>query len=226
MKNALVLAAGLAAMVVGSGPVRAADFAVPPATVVARDWAGFYAGVNGGYGWGRSQWSDPAFGTGSRFDTSGGLFGGQFGYNWRTGALVLGLETDLDWTNIGGSLAGIGGVCGAAGGGQCRTEQDWFGTTRGRVGYAFGKWLPYITGGVAYGNIKTVQPSGSSSKVNAGWAAGAGVEYALNPNWSAKVEYLHLDLGTATFFDAASKADALKAPVTDDLVRAGINYHW
>ncbi len=191
------------------------------------NWTGFYAGINGGYAWGRSSWSDPAIGANSgNFITSGGLVGGQVGYNWQTGAVVLGIESDADWMRIKGSTTGPGGVCLADGGGQCQTQQSWVGTTRARVGYAFDRWLPYVTGGVAYGNIQVVQPSGTSSNTNVGWTAGAGVEYAINRNWSAKLEYLHIDLGTATFMGAASGTPTLAVPVTDELVRAGVNYHW
>ena len=52
------------------------------------------------------------------------------------------------------------------------------------------------------------------------------MEYSLDRNWSTKVEYLHLDLGTAALFSAAAGTPSLSVPVTDDLVRAGINYHW
>ena len=190
-------------------------------------WTGFYFGVNGGYGWGRSSWSDPAFGADSgSFNTTGALFGGQLGYNWQTGQLVLGIETDADWANIKGSTAGLGGVCVADGGGLCQTKQDWFGTTRGRIGYAFGRFMPYVTGGVAYGDIIASQTTGDATQTKFGWSAGGGLEYALTRNWSAKAEYLHLDLGTATLFSAASGASTLSVPVTNDLVRAGINYHW
>ena len=190
-------------------------------------WTGFYFGINGGYGWGRSNWSDPTLGADSgTFNTSGGLLGGQLGYNWQTGPIVLGVETDADWTNIKGSTAGPGGVCAADGGGVCQTKQDWIGTTRGRLGYAFGRFLPYVTGGAAYGDIKAPQTTGTATQTKFGWTAGGGVEYSLNPNWSAKVEYLHLDLGTASLFSAASAASSLSVPVSDDLVRAGVNYHW
>jgi outer membrane immunogenic protein len=191
------------------------------------DWNGFYLGANGGYSWARSSWSDPAVGADSgSFDTKGGLLGGQIGYNWQSGHVVLGVESDIDWANIKGSTAGVGGVCATDGGGQCRTEQTWLGTTRARIGYAFDRWLPYVTGGVAYGNVKAVQSNGTSSDTKAGWTAGGGVEYGINKNWSAKVEYQHLDLGTATFMGAASGTSTLKAPIADDLVRAGLNYHW
>ena len=116
---------------------------------------------------------------------------------------------------------GTGGVCLADGGGSCQTKQDWFGTTRGRIGYAFGRWLPYVTGGAAYGDIKALQSNGTSTTVKFGWTAGGGLEYSIDRNWSAKVEYLHLDLGTADFFSAANGATTLSVPAKDDLVRAG-----
>ena len=71
-----------------------------------------------------------------------------------------------------------------------------------------------------------MQPTGTSSDSKLGWAAGAGLEYGINKNWSAKAEYLHLDLGTATFMGLASGTNTLKVPMTDEIVRAGLNYHW
>ena len=104
---------------------------------------------------------------------------------------------------------------------------SWTGFYAGiNAGYAFDRWLPYITGGAAYGDIQAVQPTGTASSTNVGWTAGGGLEYGFNRNWSAKVEYLHVDLGTATLMGAASRTNTLDVPVTDDLVRAGINYHW
>src|SRR5450756_34598 len=124
---------------------------------------------------------------------------------------------------VNGSIAGLGGVCALDGGGQCQTQQSWVGTTRARVGYAFDRWLPYVTGGVAYGNIQAVQPIGTSTSTNIGWTAGAGLEYAIDRKWRGKLEYLHIDLGTATFMGAASSTSTLAVPVTNELVRAGIN---
>jgi outer membrane immunogenic protein len=228
----LGLALAAACTLTGAIAARAADLPPrPPAFYKAPplergyNWTGFYAGINGGYGWGRSSWSDPAAGADSgNFSTRGGLIGGQLGYNWQTGPVVLGIETDADWMNLKGS--GTGGVCATDGGGSCQTQQSWVGTTRARIGYAFDRWLPYITGGVAYGNIKATQPTGTSSSTKTGWTAGGGLEYGINPNWSAKVEYLHIDLGTATFMGAASGTPTLSVPVTNDLARVGINYHW
>jgi len=233
MNRSLAVAIAAVGFAVSAFSVQAAD--MPRANPVPYykiseepfSWTGFYIGINGGYGWGRSSWSDPAFGADSgSFNTTGTLFGGQLGYNWQTGPLVLGVETDAEWTNIKGSTAGPGGVCVADGGGLCQTKQNWFGTTRGRIGYAFGRFMPYVTGGVAYGDIVASQTTGDATQTKFGWSAGGGVEYALTRNWSAKAEYLHLDLGTATLFGAASGASTLSVPVTNDLVRAGINYHW
>jgi len=225
----LAACAGLLAAAMASSSF-AADMPEPykaPAYSAPFNWTGFYAGINGGYAWGQSSWSDPTVGTSSgNFNTSGGLVGGQLGYNWQTGAVVLGIETDADWMSVKGSTAGLGGVCALDGGGQCQTQQSWVGTTRARVGYAFDRWLPYVTGGVAYGNIQAVQPTGTTTNTNVGWAAGGGLEYGIDRNWSAKFEYLHIDLGTANFMGAASGTSTLAVPVTNELVRVGVNYHW
>jgi outer membrane immunogenic protein len=128
--------------------------------------------------------------------------------------------------SIKGSTAGLGGVCLADGGGLCQTQQSWVGTTRARLGYAFDRWLPYVTGGIAYGNIQAVQPTSTTTNTYVGWTAGAGLEVALNRNWSTKVEYLHIDLGTANFVGSASGTSSLAVPVTNDFVRLGINYRF
>jgi outer membrane immunogenic protein len=232
MKRSTILAIVAATALTGAVSAQAADIPARPAPVykaapfVMFDWTGFHAGVNGGYNWGRTSWSDPAVGADSgSYNINGAFLGGQIGYDWQTGPFVLGIESDLDWAHINGS-SGAGGVCATDGGGQCQTKQSWFGTTRGRIGYSFDRWLPFVTGGVAYGDIRAEQPSGTGSSTKAGWTAGAGVEYGINRNWSAKVEYLHIDLGTATFMGAASGTSTLAVPVTDDLVRMGLNYHW
>jgi outer membrane immunogenic protein len=98
---------------------------------------------------------------------------------------------------------------------------------RGRVGYAFGRWLPYITGGGAWGNVYLAGPGGSVSKTKGGWTAGAGVEWAFAGPWTAKVEYLYVDLGTATC-GAASCGFATDASVSmkANLMRLGVNYRF
>jgi outer membrane immunogenic protein len=230
------LAVAASCSVIGAMSAQAADVTARPAAsslpsydkapeAQPFNWNGFYLGLNGGYAGARSSWSDPAVGADSgTFNGSGGTIGGQLGYNWQLGKVVLGVESDLDWMNVAGSAAG--GVCATDGGGLCQTKQSWLGTTRLRAGYAFDNWLPYLTGGLAYGNVQASQPNGTSGNVQAGWTAGAGLEYGFSRDWSAKLEFLHIDLGTATFMGAASGTSTLSVPVTDNLVRAGINYHW
>ncbi len=233
MKRTIAFALLGAAAMFGVLPAQASDLPAHAKTApvykappnLPYNWAGFYLGINGGYNFGQSSWSDPAAGADSgKFSTKGGLLGGQVGYNWQVGKTVLGVESDIDWAKVSGTASG--GVCATDGGGQCETKQSWFGTTRARLGYTFDRFLPYITGGAAYGNVKAVQPTGTSSDSKLGWAAGAGLEYGINKNWSAKAEYLHLDLGTATFMGLASGTNTLKVPMTDEIVRAGLNYHW
>jgi len=160
-------------------PQRAAPLYAP-----IYNWTGFYIGINGGGAWGKSDWTS----TGT-FDVDGWMVGGTIGYNWQSSAWVFGLEGDVDWTNISGSTTtGCLGV-------SCQTKNTWIGTIRGRVGYAFDRFLPYLTGGVAFGNLEANQPGFSNKDTNAGWTVGGGLEFAIAGNWTAKAEYLYVDLG-------------------------------
>ena len=162
-------------------------YKAPPAEVTqAYNWTGFYLGVNGGGGWGRSWWSATA----TPVDLSGAHAGGTAGYNWQFGNAVLGLEGDMDWSNLKGTNTRRGCPAG------CSTNDNWLSTVRGRAGYAFGGIMPYVTGGLAVGDIRAATPGfAGASTTNAGWTAGGGLEVALPGNWSAKAEYLHVDLG-------------------------------
>ena len=163
------------------------------------NWTGFYVGINGGGGWGRSTWSNPA-GTAGRSITSGGLVGGTLGYNYQIGQTVFGLEGDVDWSNIRGSRDGL------CAGTTCETRNDWLGTARGRIGYAFDRFMPYITGGAAFGDIKATPAGfGTTTTTKTGWTVGGGVEFAIAGPWTAKVEYLYVDLGKGS---AASRSAA------------------
>ncbi len=175
------------------------------------NWTGFYVGINGGYGWGTSDWN-PA---GISPKPKGGLIGGTIGYNYQIGSVVWGLEGDIDWADVKGNS-----TCAVAF--TCETKNEWLATFRGRVGYAFDRWLPYFTGGGAYGAVKaTIDPLGvSSTKDQLGWTVGAGLEYAFLSNWSAKIEYLYVDLGNfnTTF--------AQNVSLKENIVRAGLNYKF
>ncbi len=182
------------------------------------NWTGFYAGINGGYGFGKSDWSG-AGGTGST-KPKGALAGITLGYNLQTGSWVWGLEADVDYSWMKGSDSAGTGVCTGSG---CETKLTWFGTGRGRLGYAgWDRWLPYITGGVAYGNIKaTPAVGGDFNKAKLGWTVGAGVEYALLANWTTKLEYLYADLGTIS-----GGTPGNDVTFKTHLVKAGLNYRF
>lgn len=230
MKRVVLASAVTLAAVSMLGAAHAADLArpmpmkaPPPFVSPAYNWTGFYAGINGGGGWGGSQWSSgPA--TSRTYDVSGGMVGGTLGYNWQYNQAVFGLEGDLDWTNLKGSGGGAG--CPVAPGGTCQTRNDWLGTVRGRIGYAFDRFLPYATGGLAVGDVKA-RPStgGSTSTTNAGWTVGAGLEVALSGPLTAKVEYLYADLGNASCGAAVCGA-AANMNFHTNIVRAGLNYRF
>ena len=154
----------------------------------------------------------PPFGP-VRFNTSGGLVGGTLGYNYQVGQVVFGLEGDLDWSNIGRSTA--------CGGTNCTTRNNWLSTVRGRLGYAFDRFMPYVTGGAAFGDIKnSVAGVANASSTNAGWTLGGGIEAAIAGPWTAKLEYLYVDLGrggSVLGSDASFHAN---------IVRAGLNYRF
>jgi outer membrane immunogenic protein len=218
MKKLLLAGASLLAM--GAVSASAADLPArmptkAPAYVapMTYNWTGFYLGLNGGGGFGRSEFNG-TLPSGS-FDTSGGLFGGTIGYNWQTGPFVLGLEGDIDWSGIKGS-----GTCGVAT--ACDVRNDYLATIRGRLGYAIDRWMPYVTGGAAIGNVKSsIAGFGDSDKTRAGWTVGAGIEASIAGPWTAKVEYLYVDLG-----DADTAVAGTSANFTSNIVRAGINYKF
>ncbi len=188
----------------------------------AFSWTGFYLGINGGYGFGTSDWSSAA--TAASLDPQGALVGGTFGYNRQTGVWVFGAETDADATWINASTTDGSGLCGGALG--CETHNTFLGTVRARVGYAFDRLMPYVTGGGAFGTVKmTPTTGGSDSALKIGWAAGAGIEYAYKGPWSVKLEYLYTDLGTATCGASTCGTDT---DVSDkaNVVRAGLNYRF
>ena len=214
--------AGLGFLALAAMPASAADLPrgpVPykaPAYNAQYNWTGFYLGINGGGGFGDSDWNGLAVSN----SPSGGMIGGTAGYNWQGAGSpwVFGLEGDIDWTNLKDSTA-----CGAL---NCQTKNNWFGTARGRVGYAFDRFLPYFTGGLAVGDIEANRTGfvGSSS-TNAGWTVGAGIEGVIAGNWTAKLEYLYADLGNTTC-SAVSCGVATNVDLTVNVVRGGLNYRF
>jgi outer membrane immunogenic protein len=213
------LLAGVAVLALGVAAASAADLPRRPQQMPMKaplytppfTWTGAYVGVYGGGGWGRSDFSAPFASSG--FDMSGAVAGGTVGYNWQLGQAVFGVEADGGWSDISGSVT-CGGVA-------CKTRNDWLATARGRLGYAFGNFMPYITGGAAFGNIHTtVAGTGTGDDTQVGWTAGGGVEAHLGGPWSAKLEYLYVDLGRG------GNIAGTDASFTTNIVRAGLNYHF
>jgi outer membrane immunogenic protein len=188
-------------------------------------WSGFYLGINGGGAFGNSNWTDPIDGATGNFSVTGGLVGGTVGFNYQIGSWVLGVEGDGDWANFNGttfnaSCAGVG----------CTTQSDWLATVRGRAGYAWDRVLFYGTAGAAFANVQAAAgalPLFSSTQ--AGWTAGVGVEYAIWPNWTAKLEYLFVDLANASCpVGNCGATGGLNTTVTlnENIVRGGVNFKF
>jgi outer membrane immunogenic protein len=201
-----------------------------PVIPVQYNWGGVYIGINGGYGFGSSDWTFAGAPTGN-FNINGPLVGGTLGANFQSGAFVFGVEGDGDWSNIKGSSSATNTVCGS-----CQTANTWLATLRARAGVAWDRVLLYGTGGGAAGSINTSVPAlpanvppltaGSSTSTEFGWAAGAGVEVALTDNITAKIEYLYVDLQNGSFgCTVASCGVVASEPVSfqTSLVRAGLN---
>jgi outer membrane immunogenic protein len=236
---------------------------VPPAAPVY-SWTGWYVGGNFGGGWENTNSSATTTGTLAGFpfpqeftssssSASGILGGGQLGFNYEfVSHWVAGVEADIDWAHITGSssaceftAAGVTSCSNAA------SKIDYFGTVRGRLGYAFGNVLLYGTGGFAWAHHSnavtlTCQGSGcpgttlpfatntsSASSTPDGWTAGGGVEWLFLPNWTVRAEYLHLQFnsdsqnfsftGTVAGFPLIANSHAsLRTDL--DIARVGVNY--
>jgi outer membrane immunogenic protein len=203
----------------------------------AHDWTGFYAGVNLG-GAVADAPSDFALAGGPVFATApntlkGAIGGVQAGYGFRSGALAYGFETDLQFSTAEGRQEAS---CGCAVVASYGHDVPWFGTVRGRVGYANDLLLAYVTGGYAYARRNTTARA-AAFPVDAvatwhdnvhGWTLGGGVEVGVGASWSVKLEYLHADFGSATTTWTPSGLPAI-SDTTDlrmDVVRAGLNYRF
>lgn len=210
---ASVAALGLVAAGAASAadlPSRKGPIAAPVYMPPAFTWTGFYVGANAGYGWGNVN----ANGWANVGDLDGFVGGGQVGYNYQMGQFVVGLEADLQGADLSsGNNLGLIGV-----------KTEYFGTVRARVGVAFDRFMPYITGGWAYGNVKTSIPGlgfSSDRSHTGGFAVGGGLEYAVTNNIIAGVEYLYVDLGEKNILGAGTKVG------TDfSVVRARLSYKF
>jgi outer membrane immunogenic protein len=173
----------------------------PAVATTGYSWIGPYLGGNLGYRWGTLSNS------GAKID---GIAGGiEGGYNWQLGSFVLGGETDLQLSDASGIFANY------------KFSNPWFGTLRGRAGFAINNILYYGTVGLAYGRGRVNLGGSQEDNLHGGWTAGAGLEVGLTRNWSARAEYLYLDFGSATYALTGMSND-----LTANLLRFGVNYRF
>lgn len=187
-------------------------------TAPSFSWTGFYAGANIGYGWGRVDTNIPGA---PNFNTKGIVGGLQAGYNYDFGGFVLGAEADFSFSDINYTEV-FGGVTSAL-----RVEN--FGSVRARVGLPVDRFMPYVTGGFAYGtgslNVAQGGLSFTERQTHTGWTAGAGAEYALTDNVLLRAEYLYTDLGTKNYLGGIAPG-GVDANVNFSTVRAGVSYKF
>jgi outer membrane immunogenic protein len=233
MKNYLL--SGVAALgLIAAGAASAADLPSRKGPVMAPiyapvfTWTGFYVGANAGYGFGQIDSTNlgvigGAGGIGSFDDPDGFIGGGQIGYNYQMGQWVFGLEADFQGADLKASTGN------AFAGYTASNELNYFGTVRARVGYAFDRFLPYVTGGFAYGQVKNKVTgpfvSFSDDNTQYGWTIGAGLEYAFTNNLTAKLEYLYVDLDKESFTIPGATLNT-NIETKFSVVRAGLNYKF
>jgi outer membrane immunogenic protein len=244
---ALVLSSGLCLVT-----ASAADLGAPaPAPIYTKapppvpfSWTGFYIGANGGYGWAGSN-DDLNYVNNSGVTVTGigpggatgGFGGGQIGYNYQFNWFVVGAEADFEGAGLRNSESQLS----LAGPIATNQDVDWFYTIRARAGFAVDRALVYFTGGYAGGKVTdtsiiTNAPLSLSATLDDGtlrngYVLGGGLEYAFDRNWSAKIEYQYLNLGSETVSGAVVPPDGVTvsaSPIKDQIntVRAGVNYHF
>ena len=175
-------------------------------------------------------------------DGSGAVGGGQFGFNYRIGAVVIGAETDLLATSLGGSQTSAANPAGTRFTTRAQNELSMLGTVRARTGFVLGDFMIYGSGGYAYGLIDqkgsitpdnpatTSGATASRSGLASGWALGGGVEYAILPGMTLRLDYTHYDLGNQklNLLDytglAPTQYAVMRARTSGDILKAGFNF--
>jgi len=244
VKSAVLgLAAASGGLLMSANVASADGYSAPARYVPAPTWTGCYIGIEGGWAWGHSEpkrldisstTATPVTVTTTSFaayDIDGGLIGGTVGCNLQSsGGFVLGVESDLSWINKKGSAFDVPAV----GVSNNITEERWLETTRLRLGWAAGNFLLYATGGAAFADVKYTACSPalcceSQAKWRVGLAYGGGAEWKFDRNWSAKIEYLHIDFENQQYLTPSRLGFQNRGggvSVDDDIVRVGINYKF
>lgn len=207
MKRAILLAT--AAVALATGVSRAADlygspYATPyaaPVAYPANVWTGPYVGANIGYQAGAVyNWA---------VDPSGVAGGLQAGYLWQSGQLVIGGEVDIQASAAEDTFANY------------KFSNPWFGTLRGRIGYALNNVLLYGTGGLALGELEGSGYGMTESNLLGGWSLGAGIEVALTQHVSVRAEYLYTDLSDTNYV-----LTGMNHGIESSILRFGLNYKF
>ncbi len=223
--------------------VSAVVLATPAAAGDHYNWSGLYVGAHGGYSWADIDYpgADPAPAGPPRPSLEGGLVGGQLGYNLQASNLVVGAEVDFSFLGSESTERD----------GNYLTQSykiDSLGSVRGRLGYAIGSFLPFVTAGYAWGDTTFNQtcPDGAqfghcrpaaagqysktASETVDGWVYGGGVETLIASNWSLRAEYLRYDFNEQSYELGTSGTGAVLGAKTlkhdIDVVRFGVNYKF
>ncbi len=220
--------------------VNAADLYAPGGMkdtpyVVAPTWTGFYVGANVGGGWSQldSSWDFTRIDINTTNEATGVVGGGQVGFNWQTGAFVIGAEADFDGFGFSHtrdiiSIPALGRGLGT------RIDSGFALDATGRLGYAAGPALFYAKGGYAYFDGKIGLDAPSPLNVNKsgidGWTIGGGIEYKFSSAWSVKGEYQYYDFGSVTLDPLAAIGRVGGPTISNDLtvnvVKVGVNYYF
>jgi outer membrane immunogenic protein len=244
MKRASIAGSAVLALALGTRLAGAADLPVGPVAAPAYlpppfTWTGFYVGGNIGGAWAKDGWTDSLFGLTWNNSTNNGRFigGGEAGFNYQIGYFVVGVEGDFDWVaqHNNSTTVVIPAIANSV---QVASSDSWISTVAARFAFAADRWLIYgkagggwvANNGFTVTNVTTGQSSSTSSNAVSGWLAGAGVEWAITPNWTVKAEYDYLGLGSRSVTLPGTVIPALAGDTFTtgnrnvQLVKFGINY--
>ena len=256
MKKFLLGSVALAAMI--AGPAMAADMPLKaPPPVVVYSWTGCYVG--GHVGGKASRTSDTTIGVnnlgiavGTRlYDPiflSGAVVGAQVGCQYQfAGGWVFGIEGDGSWTQSDGQTNALNPPLNPIF--RLQVTEHWMATVRGKLGYAWDKWMVYVTGGGAWAGVResafcggnavgavnpcfviagNLGPAALSEQTLSGWTVGFGAEYALGYGWSIKGEYLYMDFSDKTYFTPTTPVifSEHNFRLRQSVARFGMNYKF
>jgi outer membrane autotransporter protein len=215
-------------------PAGAADLQRPtPNYLPPPAWTGFHVGAQVGFAFSGEDATSPFFGTPVTLSTNpSGIIGGleagydyQFSPNWLVGA-----EAELSWSLASGNFNFMTTTpAGAVASGIFNSNQKWYDTFTGRVGYLMDDWVLYVKGGAAWMNadynlaVSGPFAGGSINSTRSGYAVGLGAEWMFGPGWSTKLEYDYLGFGTNSY-----ALGGVGATVNShvQLIKVGVNYHF